>query len=125
MSYAVRHLLTNFHLYFRLELNTNRIMFDLGNRAQSGNDLPGVAIVLIVAGVVLFVGIQVMSQVIDQTALEPANASGEGEPADPLYNASQDVQTGIDDAFGLFGVAFLVVILSVIVVYLYGLRGGR
>jgi hypothetical protein len=61
--------------------------------------------------------------VISQTALEPANASGNGEPADPLYNASQDVQSGLNNAFGLFGVAFLVVILSVVVVYLYGLRG--
>jgi len=90
-------------------------MFDLDNRGQmGGRDLPGVAIVLVVAGVVLFVGIQVMSQVIDQTSL----ASD-----DPLYNASQDIQSGLNNAFGLFGVAFLVVVLSVIVVYLYGLQG--
>jgi hypothetical protein len=81
---------------------------------MGGRDLPGVAIVLIVAGVVLFVGIQVMSQVIDQTGLAQD---------DPLYNASQDIQSGLNNAFGLFGVAFLVVILSVVVVYLYGLRG--
>lgn len=91
----------------------DKLGFD--NRGQmGGRDLPGVAIVLIVAGVVLFVGIQVMSQVIDQTGLAQD---------DPLYNASQDVQSGLNNAFGLFGVAFLVVILSVVVVYLYGLRG--
>jgi len=90
-------------------------MLDPDDRGQmGGRDLPGVAIVLVVAGVVLFVGIQVMSQVIDQTSL----ASD-----DPLYNASQDIQSGLNNAFGLFGVAFLVVILSVIVVYLYGLQG--
>jgi hypothetical protein len=89
------------------------------DRAQSGQDLPGVAIVLIVAGVVLFVGIQVMSQVIEQTELE----GGENTTNDPLYNASQSIEEGLNDAFGLFGVAFMVVILSVVVVYLYGLRG--
>jgi hypothetical protein len=83
---------------------------------MGGGDLPGVAIVLIVAGVVLFVGIQIMSQVIEQTSL------AEG---DPLYNASESIQTGLNDAFALFGVAFMVVILSVVIVYLYGLRGGR
>lgn len=92
-------------------------MFDRNdNRAQSGNDLPGVALVLMIAGVILFVGIQVMSQVISQTSLAQD---------DPLYNASQSVQEGLNNAFGMFGVLFLVVILSVIVVYLYGLRGTR
>jgi multisubunit Na+/H+ antiporter MnhB subunit len=93
----------------------DKLGFD--NRGQmAGTDLPGVAIVLIVAGVVLFVGIQVMSQVITQTGLEQG---------DPLYNASEAIESGLNDAFGLFGVAFLVVILSVVIVYLYGLRGGR
>lgn len=87
------------------------------DKAQMGRqDLPGVAIVLVIAGVVGFVGIQVMSTVIDTTSLQ----SG-----DPLYNASDSLQTSVDDAWGLFGVAFIVVILSVIIVYLYGLRGGR
>lgn len=85
------------------------------NRAQTRQDLPGVMIVLVVAGVVGFVGINVMSTVIETTSL---NSS------DPLYNASQDLQTSITDAWGLVGVAFIVVILAVIVVYLYGLRGG-
>ena len=83
------------------------------DRAQGGQDLVGVSILLIVAGTVLFVGIQVMSQVIEQTSLS------EGEP---MYNASQSVQDGLNNAFGLFGVVFIVVILSVIIVYLYGLR---
>jgi len=77
-------------------------------------DLPGVLIALIVAGVVGFVGIQVMSTVVDTTSV----TSG-----DPFYNASQSLQTGFDDAFGLIAVAFLVIVLAVIVTYLYGLRG--
>ncbi len=86
------------------------------NRAQGRQDLPGVMIVLVIAGVVGFVGLNVMSTVIDTTSLQSE---------DPLYNASQDLQTSINDAWGMIGVAFIVVILSVIIVYLYGLRGGR
>jgi uncharacterized protein (UPF0333 family) len=90
----------------------------MDNRAQMGRgmDLPGVLIVLVIAGTVGFVGIDVMSTVIDTTAL----ASG-----DPLYNASTSLESSVNDAWGLVGVAFIVVILAVIIVYLYGLRGGR
>jgi len=94
--------------------------FASNNRAQMGGggrmDLPGVMIVLVIAGVVGFVGLQVMSTVIDTTSLTSS---------DPLYNASQSLQTSVNDAWGLVGVAFIVVILAVIIVYLYGLRGGR
>jgi len=85
-------------------------------RAQGGSmDLASVLILLVVAGTVGFVGLQVMSTVIDTTSL----SSG-----DPLYNASDSLQGSINSAWGLVGVAFIVVILAVIVVYLYGLRGG-
>lgn len=84
------------------------------NQAQ-GRDLPGVMIVLVIAGVVGFVGLTVMSQVIDTTTL----ASG-----DPLYNASTSLQNSVNNAWSLIGVTFIVVILSVIIVYLYGIRGG-
>jgi len=85
-------------------------------RAQTGGmDLPGVMITLVVAGTVGFIGLEVMSTVIDTTAL----SSG-----DPLYNASESLQTSVNDAWSLIGVAFIVVILAVIVVYLYGVRGG-
>lgn len=89
----------------------------MDDRAQTGGmDLPSVMIVLVIAGVVGFVGLQVMSTVIGTTDLQ------EG---DPLYNASEDLEGAIGDAWGLVGVAFIVVILAVIIVYLYGLRGGR
>jgi len=87
------------------------------DRAQTGGmDLPSVMIVLVIAGVVGFVGLQVMSTVIGTTSLSQG---------DPLYNASESLETSINDAWGLVGVAFIVVILAVIIVYLYGLRGGR
>ena len=83
--------------------------------AQTRMDLPGVMILLVIAGVVGFVGLQVMSTVIGTTSLQ----SG-----DPLYNASESLETAVNDAWGLVGVAFIVVILAVIIVYLYGLRGN-
>lgn len=89
--------------------------FVTANRGQTGGmDLPGVMITLVVAGTVGFIGLEVMSTVIDTTAL----SSG-----DPLYNASESLQTSVNDAWSLIGVAFIVVILAVIVVYLYGVRG--
>jgi hypothetical protein len=87
------------------------------NGAQTGGmDLPSVMIVLVIAGVVGFVGLQVMSTVIGTTGLS------EG---DPLYNSSESLEAAVNDAWGLVGVAFIVIILAVIIVYLYGLRGGR
>lgn len=90
--------------------------FMKANRAQRRMDLPGAMILLVVAGVIGFVGLQVMSTVIDTTALQSS---------DPLYNASDSLQTSVNDAWGLVGVAFIVVILAVVIIYLYGLRGGR
>jgi uncharacterized protein YceK len=85
-------------------------------KAQGQQDLPGVMIVLVVAGVVGFIGLNVMSSVVETTGL----SSG-----DPFYNASTSLQDSVNQAWGLIGVAFIVVILSVIIVYLYGLRGSR
>lgn len=83
--------------------------------AQSRMDLPGVMILLVIAAVVGFVGLQVMSTVIGTTGL----ASDA-----PLYNASEALENAVNDAWGLVGVAFIVVILAVIIIYLYGLRGN-
>jgi hypothetical protein len=91
--------------------------FLAAERGQMGGmDLPGAMILLVVAGVIGFVGLQVMSTVIGTTGLQSD---------DPLYNASEALETSVNDAWGLVGVAFIVVILAVVIVYLYGLRGGR
>jgi hypothetical protein len=90
---------------------------EMDNRGQTGGmDLPSVMIVLVIAGVVGFVGLQVMSTVISTTSI----SSGQ-----PLSNASDSLVGAVNDAWGLVGVAFIVIILAVIIVYLYGLRGGR
>ena len=101
----------------QMSIKTKLASLAVDSRGQMGGmDLPGAMILLVVAGVIGFVGLQVMSTVIDTTSL----ASD-----DPLYNASDSLQTSINDAWGLVGVAFIVVILAVVIVYLYGLRGGR
>lgn len=82
-------------------------------KAQGGMRLQNVLIALVVAGVVGFVGLQVMSTVIDATDL----ASG-----DALYNASTELETAVNDAWSLVGVTFLVIILGSIIFYLRGVR---
>lgn len=90
-----------------------RKLFDGDERAQA-TDLPGVLLALIIAGVIGFIGIFVMSEVEGQTSL----SSG-----DPLYNASENMTDAVESAFSLVGIAFIVLILSVVIVYLYAVRG--
>ena len=81
---------------------------------MGGRDLPGIMIMLGIAVVVGFVILQIASETINTTGLE----SG-----DPLYNSSESLTDATNNVFNLFGVVFLVVILSVVVYYLYGIRG--
>jgi amino acid transporter len=81
-------------------------------KAQA-DTLQATLIALVTAATVGFVGLQVMSTVIDATALN----SG-----DTLYNASEELAAAVNDAFGLIGVTFLVIILSTIIFYLRGVR---
>lgn len=83
------------------------------DRGQA-TDLPGVLLALVIAGVIGYIGIFVMSEVSAETQL------GEN---DSLYNASQNMDSAIDSAFSLVGIAFIVLILSVVIVYLYAVRG--
>lgn len=94
----------------------NRFTAFTADESGQMNDLPGVIIMLIIAGAAGFAGIYVMSDLMDVTSL----SSG-----DPLYNASQSLQDSVNSAFGMIGIAFIVAILSVVLFYLYGLRGGR
>lgn len=86
-------------------------LHEAGMGAGQNRGLVAVMITLVTAGIVAFVGINAMSQTQEQTALQ----SG-----DPFYNASQDVTAGINSAFGMLGIVFLVLILSVVIVYLRG-----
>lgn len=97
-------------------------LFDDDRGQLQGMDLPGVLIMLVVAGTVGFIGLFIMSDVITQTALD---AGGPNTSADPLYNASQSLRSAVNSAFSLVGLAFTVVILVVIIIYLYAVRNTR
>lgn len=91
--------------------------FAADNRAQAGGrDLPGVILMLGIAIVVGFLIIAIASQTIEVAGIE----SG-----DPLENASDSLETATNDVFSLLALVFLAVILSVVVFYLYGVRGMR
>lgn len=82
---------------------------------MGGRDLPSIMIMLGIAVVVGFVILAIASETIGVAALD----SG-----DPLYNSSQSLVDATNNVFSLFGIVFLAVILSVVVFYLYGIRGA-
>jgi len=75
-------------------------------------DLSGVMLTIIVAGVIAFVGLVVMDEVADQLGTENF-ADAEAE----LINA-------IETFFGMISVVFIVIVLSVVLAYLYAMRGN-
>jgi hypothetical protein len=77
-------------------------------------DLVAVMITLTIAGVVGFVGINVMNSTRETTALN------EG---DSFYNASQSLTEAVSNTWGQLGTVFTVIVLVVIVSYLTLLRG--
>lgn len=79
--------------------------------AGQSRGLVSVMITLVTAGIVGFVGVDAMSQTREQTQLQQG---------DSFYNASQDLTQGVDSAFGMLGIVFLVLILSVVIAYLRG-----
>ena len=85
-------------------------------RAGQNVDLVGLAIALVVVGVVMYVGLNVMSTTEQSTELESGSA---------FQNASTDLTGGIADAYSLSGILFLVLILTGVVGLLLGLRGRR
>jgi len=91
---------------------------DPGRLARAGQnvDLVGLAIALVVVGVVMYVGLNVMSTTEQSTELEQNSEFG---------NASADLTGGISDAYSLSGILFLVLILTGVVGLLLGLRGRR
>lgn len=87
-----------------------------GNRAQMSMDLPSVILMIGIAVVSGFVVLYLSSEVISAINMS------EG---DPLYPAFESLEEATNSAFGLFGLLFIVVILSVAIVYLWRIRGAR
>jgi len=85
-------------------------------RAGQNVDLVGLAIALVVVGVVMYVGLNVMSTTEQSTELDSGSE---------FQNASEDLTSGIADAYSLSGILFLVLILTGVVGLLLGLRGRR
>jgi uncharacterized membrane protein len=89
-------------------------MFDTLGKLGQSLDLVSTMITLVIAGVVGFVGINVMSNTREQTALQEN---------DSFYNASEDLTSAISDTWSQLGTVFTVIVLVVIVSYLVVLRG--
>ena len=85
-------------------------------RAGQNVDLVGLAIALVVVGVVMYVGLNVMSTTEQSTELDNSSE---------FSNASEDLTGGIADAYSLSGILFLVLILTGVVGLLLGLRARR
>jgi len=91
-------------------------------RAGQNVDLVGLAIALVVVGVVMYVGLNVMSTTEQSAGLDTSADPGNRTQ---FENASADLTGGISDAYSLSGILFLVLILTGVVGLLLGLRGRR
>jgi len=67
---------------------------------------------LILVGAILFVGLAVMDGVADSTGLE----SG-----DTFYNASTDVTSGVESAFGMSGTLMIIIIAAAVIGAIVGM----
>lgn len=79
-------------------------------------DLVSVMVTVIIAGVVGYVGINIMSNTSDTTNL----SSG-----DPFYSSQTNLTDGLQSFFSQLGTVFVVIVLVVIIGYLMLLRGSR
>ena len=91
-------------------------------RAGQNVDLVGLAIALVVVGVVMYVGLNVMSTTEKSAGLDTSADPGNRTQ---FENASADLTGGISDAYSLSGILFLVLILTGVVGLLLGLRARR
>lgn len=66
----------------------------------------GAALTLVVLGVLLYVGLDIMQGVDDSSSIE----SG-----DTFYNASTDITSGVETSFSLTGTLMLVIIAAAII----------
>jgi len=83
---------------------------------QQQLDLVAVMITVIIAGVVGYVGINIMSNTQQTTGL----SSG-----DPFYQSQGNLTDGLQSFFSQLGTVFIVIVLVVVIGYLMLLRGRR
>jgi hypothetical protein len=81
---------------------------------QQNFDLVAVMITVIIAGVVAYVGINIMSNTQESTNI----SSG-----DPFYTSQEDLTQGLQQFFSQLETVFVVIVLVVVISYLMMLRG--
>ena len=75
-------------------------------------DLSGVMLTIIVAGVIAFVGLVVMDEVVQEIGTEE------------FADAETELINAIETFFSMISVVFIVIVLAVVLAYLYAMRGG-
>jgi ammonia channel protein AmtB len=84
------------------------------NSLRQRLDLVAVMVTVIIAGVVGYVGINIMSNTEQTTGLQ----SG-----DPFYNSQTNLTDGLQSFFSQLSTVFVVIVLVVVIGYLMLLRG--
>lgn len=93
----------------------------IDNRGQAdniGSVILGIGIAVVIGFVVLYIANEVMT-------MTEISAGGPNTTADPLYPAYEALQTATNNTFEMFGLLFLVVVLSIAIVYLWRAQGQR
>jgi len=84
-------------------------------------DLVAVMITVIIAGVVGYVGIQIMSNTADTAGM--GNYNSDVANNTQWQNTTLDLQQGLDSFFSQIGTVFIVIVMVVVIGYLMLLRG--
>jgi len=84
-------------------------------------DLVSVMLTVIIAGVVGYVGIDIMSNTAESGAVD--GYSSDTANNTEFQNATLDLQNGLDQFFSQLGTVFVVIVLVVVIGYLTLLRG--
>jgi TRAP-type C4-dicarboxylate transport system permease small subunit len=86
-------------------------------------DLISVMMTVVIAGVVGYVGINIMSNTADTAGMGNYNQDTANNTV--WQNSTLDLQQGLESFFSQLGTVFVVIVLVVIIGYLMLLRGGR
>lgn len=90
---------------------------------QQRLDLVSVMITVIIAGVVGYVGIRIMSDTADSAGLGDYTTDTTNNTQ--WQNTTLELHDGLEAFFSQIGTVFIVVVLVVVIGYLMLLRGGR
>jgi len=88
---------------------------------QQQLDLVAVMITVIIAGVVGYVGIQIMSNTASNAGLDGYTTDTTNNTV--WQNTTLDLHNGLDSFFSQIGTVFIVIVLVVVISYLMLLRG--